>query len=441
MTYQEIINLGLKKGISEVELYAKSSTDKTLKVFNGALESYNAKELYSLSIRGLYNSKMGYASCESLNEDVINEALDKLITSCGLLTSTEVEEIFGEKVEYEKLDEVVSDAALYPLSEKIELLKSLEEETLASDERIKKIGYCQYVETEGKVEIINSKGINLHRNFSYIVVVLGALGMENGQTNVGYVHQIETSFKKINKDKLIKDVVEKTVSGLCAGSVKTGEYPVVLDQEVATDLIQAFSSLFSGYAAMKNMTMLNGKKGEKVFGDNITLVDDPFCETWLIKVAFDDEAYPCKKRNVVENGVFTGFYHSLKTAKFFNEAPTGNGFRSGNQIIPSPTNLYMLPGEYSKEQLYEGISEGVLITEVGGLHAGLNVVAGTFNIQSSGYMIRDGKKAEPVTLFVVSGNFFDMLNNVEKIGNDLPEKINDVAIPSLLVKGLMISGK
>lgn len=441
MNYQEIINLGLKKGISEIELYAKTSTDKTLKVFNGSLESYNAKELYSLSIRGLYNSKMGYASCESLNENVINEALDKLITSCGLLTSTEVEEIFGEKVEYEKLEEVVSDATLYPLSEKIELLKSLEQETLASDERIKKIGYCQYVETEGKVEIINSKGINLHRNFSYIVVVLGALGMENGQTNVGYVHQIETSFKNINKEKLIKDVVEKTVSGLCAGSVKTGEYPVVLEQEVATDLIQAFSSLFSGYAAMKNLTMLNGKKGEKVFGDNITLIDDPFCETSLIKVAFDDEAYPCKKRNVVENGVFTGFYHSLKTAKFFNEAPTGNGFRSGNQIIPSPTNLYMLPGEYSKEQLYEGISEGVLITEVGGLHAGLNVVAGTFNIQSSGYMIRDGKKAEPVTLFVVSGNFFDMLNNVEKIGNDLPEKINDVAIPSLLVKGLMISGK
>ena len=34
MTYQEIINLGLKKGISEIELYEKTSTDKTLKVFN-----------------------------------------------------------------------------------------------------------------------------------------------------------------------------------------------------------------------------------------------------------------------------------------------------------------------------------------------------------------------------------------------------------------------
>ncbi len=441
MTYQEIINLGLKKGISEIELYAKTTTDKTLKVFNGNLESYNAKELYSLSIRGLYNSKMGYASCESLDEAVINEALDKLITSCGLITSTEIEEIFGEIVEYEKLEEVVSDVDDYPLSEKIDLLKALEKETLEADERIKQIGYCQYVETFGKVEIINSKGINLVRNYSYLVVVLGALGMQDGQTNVGYVHQIETSFKNINKEKLIKEVVEKTVSGLGAGSVKTGEYPVILDQEVASDLVQAFASLFSGYAAMKNMTMLNGKKGEKVFGENITLVDDPFCESSLIKVAFDDEAVPCKKRNVVENGVFTGFYHSLKTAKFFNETPTGNGFRNGNQVIPSPTNLYMLPGEYSKEALYEGIEEGILVTDVAGLHAGLNVVAGTFNLQSSGYMIRNGKKAEPITLFVVSGNFFDMLNNVEKIGNDLPEKINDIAIPSLLVKGLMISGK
>ena len=35
------------------------------------------------------------------------------------------------------------------------------------------------------------------------------------------------------------------------------------------------------------------------------------------------------------------------------EEPTGNGFRNGNQLIPSPTNLYMQPGNYTKEQLYE----------------------------------------------------------------------------------------
>ena len=199
MTYQEIINLGLKKGISEIELYAKTSTDKTLKVFNGNLESYNAKEIYSLSIRGLYNSKMGYASCESLDESVINEALDKLITSCGLLTSTEVEEIFGEIVEYEKLEEVVSDADQYPLSDKIELLKSLEAETLKADPRIVKIGYCQYVETLGKVEIINSKEsaviyrIEIHEMLDRLKDTGDMLVIDN---------QITITYEGIEKDRL-----------------------------------------------------------------------------------------------------------------------------------------------------------------------------------------------------------------------------------------------
>lgn len=441
MTYQEIINLSLAKDISEVEIYASKSNDKTLKVFNGALESYNCKELFSVNIRGIVNGKMGYASCESLDEETINLALNKLIENSKLITTSEEEIIFGEQVEYAKVEPVISDAANYSLQEKINLLIDLEKKTLALDSRIKKIGYCQYVETLKTVNIINSKGVDLNRNYSFITLVCGALGEQDGLTNVGYAHQIEINFKSLDVDKLSKETCEKCVSGLGAGSVPTNGYPVVLDSEVATDLLEAFEGIFSGFSAMKNMTMLNGKKGEKVFGENITLVDDPFCENAVIKVSFDDEAVPCTKRNIVENGVFKGFLHTLKTAKYFNEPYTGNGFRRGNQIIPSTTNLVLEKGNYSKEELYEGITEGIYITSVGGLHAGLNVVAGTFNLQSSGYMIRDGKLAEPVTLFVVSGNFYEMMNNVEKIGSDAPEKNTGVSCPSLKVNGLMISGK
>ena len=61
MTYQEIINLGLKKGISEIELYAKTSTDKTLKVFNGNLESYKGSHaLNNLVLKKLFSDKANY---------------------------------------------------------------------------------------------------------------------------------------------------------------------------------------------------------------------------------------------------------------------------------------------------------------------------------------------------------------------------------------------
>ncbi len=441
MTYQEIINLAKELHIDEFEIYASNQSNNTLKIFNGKLESYNAKDLFSVSLRGKVNGKMAYASTESLEEESIKNAINKLIESSKLITSLEEDEIFGEKVHYMTVVEAVSDADQYSLAEKQELLKELEQQTLAYDSRIKQVGYCQYAETKGSVTIVNSKGVNLTRNFSYLVLVCGAYAAENGETNMGYAHKIGLNFKSLDAKKLAIEAGKKAVSGLNASFVKSGAYPVVFDKEVATDLLQAFLGIFSGINAMKKMTLLEGKVGEKIFGDNITIIDDPFAENALIKVPFDDEAYPCSKRAVVENGVFKGFFHSLKTAKFFNESPTGNGFRSGNQIVPSPTNLYLKPGAFSKEQVLEGIEEGIYITSLQGLHAGLNVVAGTFNLQSSGYMIRDGKLAEAVTLFVVSGNFFEMMNNVEKIANDLEGEFTDVACPTIKVNGLMVSGK
>ena len=441
MTYQDIIKYGISQGIEEIEIYASTTVNKTLKVFNGALESFNSKDLFNLSIRGLVNGKMGYASTESMSDESIRIAINRLINNTKLLTSTEKEEIFDGNCVYKAIEEIKNDADKYSLSDKINLLLNLEKQTLAYDKRVKKVGYCQYVESEGRVNIINSKGVNLERNFSYLTLVCGAFAAEGEETNVGYAFKIALNFKDLDICKLALEAGKKAVSGLFASSVKSGAYPVVFDKEVATDILQAFTGVFSGYNAMKNMTMLNGKVGEKVFGDNITFIDDPFFKNALIKCSFDDEAYPCNTRKVVENGVFKGFFHSLKTAKFFGEEPTGNGFRTRDQIIPSVTNFYLAPGEYSKEQLFEGINEGIYITDVSGLHAGLNVVAGTFNLQSSGYMIRNGRLAEPITLFVVSGSFFDMFNNVEKIGNDLPEEFTDVASPSIKVNGLMISGK
>ncbi len=441
MTYQEIINYAKSLNIDEIEIYASKQANNTLKIFNGKLESYNAKDLFSVSLRGKVNGKMGYASTESLDESSIKIALNKLIESSSLITSLEEDEIFGEKIAYMTVENAESDADQYSLAEKQELLKELEQKTLAYDSRIKKVGYCQYTEAKGNVTIVNSKGVNLNRDFSYLVLFCGAYAEENGETSVGYAQKIGFNFKSLNVCELAEKAGKKAVSGLNAGFVKSGAYPVVFDKEVATDLLQAFVGIFSGQSAMKKMTLLEGKVGTKVFGDNITIIDDPFCEQALIKVPFDDEAYPCSKKAIVENGVFNGFLHSLKTAKFFNTKSTGNGFKAGNQVVPSPINLYLKPGNCSKDEVLAGIQEGIYITELQGLHAGLNVVAGTFNLQSSGFMIRNGELKEAVTLFVVSGNFFEMMNNVEKIANDLDEEFTDVACPTIKVNGLMISGK
>ena len=260
---------------------------------------------------------------------------------------------------------------------------------------------------------------------------------------MGFAGDINPSFQQIEKDRIIKEATEAALAQLGAGFVKTGKYPVVFKRDVATELLSAFSSVFTGEAALKKMTILADKVGEKIFGDNITIMDDPFYDDALVKSSFDDEGVPCKTKAVVEKGVFNGLLHSLKTAHYFHVAPTGNGFKmsTAGSISTEPTNLFIKEGNLSKDEIISTVEEGIYITEVNGLHAGLNPISGDFNVQSSGYMIKNGKIDKPITLFVTSGNFFVMMKNIEAIGNDIEKRFVGVASPTLKVKSLAISGK
>ena len=86
-----------------------------------------------------------------------------------------------------------------------------------------------------------------------------------------------------------------------------------------------------------------------------------------------------------------------------------------------------------------------MITSLGGLHAGADAVSGDFSLQSSGFMIRDGKKCEYVKSFTVAGNFYDLLKNITALANNcqLPMAMGKTAFgaPSVLVEGLTVAGK
>ena len=309
-------------------------------------------------------------------------------------------------------------------------------------DKIVKVGYCKYSETSQKVQLINSKGLNLSRANTYMSTFVGPLAEQNGQTAMGISGDINTEFDKIETERMVAEATKAALDQLGAGSIETGKYPVVFKRDVASEILSAFSSVFLGDSALRRMTILTDKVGQKVFGENITIHDDPFCDIALVKSSFDDEGVPCTAKKVVENGVFNGFMHTLKTANFFGQKPTGNGFKAGSGAISAqPTNLYLEQGELSKDEIIASVQDGIFVTEVGGLHAGLNPISGDFNVQATGFVIKNGQIDRPITLFVVSGNFYEMMNNVEMLGNDIEKRFVDVASPTLKIKSLAISGK
>lgn len=443
MNLQNIISKGLELGLTEVEVYVQDNMQKTIKVQNGSLDTLNTKDIISYAIRGKYQNKMGYCCVENLQEEDIEMVLKQIILNALTITTNEEEELFDGNATYQPAVSKKADFADYSNHEKIELLKQIEKDILAKDKRIVAVSPCQFIESQTKTTIVNSKGLNLTRDLSYMYVVAGAMATNGTQNTMGYYGCVDFKFKDLNTKLVVDETSKNALQSLGADTIESGAYPVIFHRDAASEILQAFAVIFSSEAALKKMTKLVGEEGKKIFGDNITIVDDAFDPNAAINMSFDDEGVPCQTTEIVKDGVFNTFLYNLKTAKYFGKKTTGNGFKDSPASAVSVyyTNMSLKSENHSLDELICSTQKGIYVTEISGLHAGLNPISGDFNVQSSGFLVEDGKLTKPVTLFVISGNFFEMYNNVEMIANNFEKNYLGVSSPSIKVKSLMISGK
>ncbi|HHZ11854.1 MAG TPA: TldD/PmbA family protein [Acholeplasmataceae bacterium] len=440
MNYNQLINLAKEKGFSDIEITESSSSVTNITVFSGEIDQNHTHDEVTITVRAIYNDKMAYFTTSNADEDP-NFILDTLKENALSLTTQEEFEIFGGSEEYPEWEEKDGGFSKISLAEKVNLLLVLEKEVKAYDERIILVPHCGYQELIGRKRIVNSKGLDLEKRKEYGVVYVQAVGKENEQTQSAFEVEIKTSFADLDPILIAQKVAKKTIKKLNADSLPSKVYPVVFENEAMADLLEVFTSFFSGEAAVKKLTPLLGKEGEKVFSELLTIVDEAIYPDSPHNEPFDDEGVACYKKEVVDKGVFKTFLHNLKTAKYFKTKSTGNGFKAGDSISVRGVNFYVKPGERKLEEMIADIEEGVLITDLAGLHAGANPVNGDFSAQSSGFLIKDGKIDRPVTLIVVSGNFVEALNQIEEIGSDLKFNSEGIGCPSIRFKGLSISGK
>ena len=134
--------------------------------------------------------------------------------------------------------------------------------------------------------------------------------------------------------------------------------------------------------------------------------------------------------------------HDRKTAKKQGVKSTANGARGGysGPVHVGPTNLFLQPSEKTPEQLLSDMGDGLLITEVTGLHAGANPISGDFSLLSKGYLIEKGERVRPVEQITVAGNFYELLKNIRAVANDLRFDVSSVASPTVDAGEMTISG-
>ena len=430
------IDLGLKKGLSDIEIFSRRDHSLKLTVYQQKLESHVISDVENVRIRGVYDGKLASVSFENINDQMVEKMIDQLIANAKALTVSEPAIIYEGSKTYPEVSPADYDFGQIPVIDKINMLKNVEAGILKSP-LASNVSTTVYVESKTETTIRNSKGLNLSRDANYAFMYTVGVFKKDDDIKTEYYTKIGKTYDVFDQEKIIREVVtngEKKVGGT---SVPSKRYPVVFSNEVFSEMLGMYSATFSGQAAIRNLTLLKDKEGQQVVGTNVSIIDDPLFDQAPFQIPFDDEGVACGTRYVFKDGVFEGFLHNLKTAKMFNVEPNGHGF--GNGI--STTNLYLVPGELSFDALIKPIEDGIYITDTSGLHAGGNTVSGDFSMQASGFRILNGKIDHPVKMIVVSGNFFEMLNHVKGIGNDLEFDVSSVGSPSVYIESLAIGGE
>jgi PmbA protein len=442
----KIFQKGREKGLNDMEVYYSAGRSLTLKVFQKELDTYNLSESEGLSLRGVYKGKMGYSYTEKVDDTSIDQLVRDVLENAVIIDSDDEEFIFEGSKEYKKVDSF--NPALSNVSEekKIEFVKSLEEEAFKLDKRIESVEVCVYGDGYGEIIMSNTKGLFLQdkSNIAYTYIVVVAKEGEDIKTGMAY--RTGNDFTKFNARDIAKEAVDEALALLGAKSVKSGDYDVIIRNSAAADLLEAFTGIFSAEAVQKNLSLLKGKLNDKIASDKFTLIDDPYMEGGLASKSFDGEGVACKYKKVVDKGVLKTYFHNLKTAKKDGVETTGNASKGSykSSLGISPSNFYVEKGERGLNEMIADINKGILITELQGLHSGLNTVSGDFSLAALGFLIENGKISRPVEQITVAGNYFEMLKNIEETGSDLKFGLpggSYIGSPSLKIKKLSIAGE
>lgn len=438
-----LLERALAKGFSEVEIYSEESKRASFSFFKGELDKYSVSEPMGIAIRGIYQSKMGNAYTEKTDEQALEALLEDCLSNAQIIETEE--EVFLYEPQTKEPVRIELSHGMAPISERMALVKSLEAEAEAHP-------YCdqlqnQYGDFETTVRIVNSKGLDVSYSNSVGYLYLSPIMKKGDDTKNEYIMDMFTKPSELDGKKSLKEAMTLTEQMFGAEVLNSGKYQTVLSNKAMSSLLEVMAGVFSAEAADKGLSAFKDKVNAQVASEMLSIIEDPMLEGGIANVPFDGEGVQTKRKALIDHGKLTGFQHNLKTAAKFGVAPTGNGFKPNfkSPVGIGATNVFIPKGEKSLEALLADVKDGLYIMALDGLHAGINGITGNFSLACRGRRIEGGKLTTGVHQMTVSGNYFELLNAIKGISDDLVfESMDSSAVygsPSIWVSELTYAGK
>ena len=441
---QDAVRRAMKGGASAAEAVVHDGSEFSTVVRMGEVETLKEAGSHAMGLRVFF----GRRSASTYTSDLSADGLRQLVEGALALAKITSEDPHAGLPEAELLGSAAGDLQLYsddvyslPTEERIAQARRAEAAALAVDARLRNSEGGSFDASHNHKVMVNSLGFAGEYRTSYCsLAAVPVAQAEDGAMQRDYWFSVARTLRKLDSPEHVGRIAaERALRRLGARKVKTARVPVIFDPMVARSLLDSIAQAVNGDAIYRGASFLAGKLGEKIAGENVTVIDDGIMPGGFGTSPFDDEGVPTQRTVVIERGVLKSYLLNTYTARKLGLKTTGNAARglAGNPGISSG-NFFLQPGTRSPHKILTDVRQGLYVTEFLGF--GINLVTGDYSRGASGLWIENGEPAYPVEEITVAGNLREMLNNISEIGTDL-EFRGSTAAPTLRIEGMTVAGE
>jgi PmbA protein len=446
----DILSKALKAGATDAEAVVYEGDEFSALVHLGQVETLKESSSRAVGLRVFLNSGNAHHTASTSSSDFSSESIGRLVEGAITLAKITSEDPFAGLPEAHEFGQLDGELHLYfddvnqmPPAERIEIARHTEAAAMAYDTRIQNSRGSDFDTAISHKIMMNSRGFLGEYRRSYCGFSVAPIAQdERGMQRDAWFSNARTVTKLESPEEIGREAARRTLRRLGARRVPTQKASIVFSADIAQSVIGNIFDAANGDAIYRHASFFSGMLGERVAGENITVIDDGTLVFDGIggfgTRPFDGEGLPTRRTVLVERGILKNYVMNTYTARKLSMKSTGNAARglAGNPGIGAG-NFYLEPGTLTPQQIIGDIQNGLYVTDTMG--HGVNLVTGDYSVGASGLWIENGELAYPVEEITIAGNLKDMYRNIAAIGNDLIFR-GASAAPTIRIEGMTIAG-
>jgi PmbA protein len=430
---QRALDEARTRGASQAEAAVSQDTGLSVGVRLGEVETLEHQRDRSMGITVYFGQRKGSASTADFSPDAVRATVAKACSiarftaedSSAGLADLELMAQMPENLDLSHPWNVAADSA-------IEIAKCCEAAALGFDSRINNSEGASLGTHQGLHVYGNTHGfIGGYPTTSHTVscVVLAGSG-EDMQRDYWYTSSRD--WHDLQEPEAVgRESARRTIARLGPRKISTRRAAVLFVPELARGLIGHFVAAIRGTSQYRQSSFLLNSVGQQVFPEWFSISERPHIRKAMGSAPFDEEGVATRDRELIVDGVLTGYVLSSYSARKLGLKSTGNA--------GGAHNLMVAPNQRGgADAMLSRLGTGLLVTELMG--QGINTVTGDYSRGAAGFWVENGAIQYPVAEVTIAGNLRAMFSGIAAVGDDIDVR-GGTRVGSVLVQEMTIAGE